>query len=176
VTGSPRICGCRRPSRTSIIAALVVSTARCSKSSPRENGSRPTPILALVGPTGVGKSWLASALGHKACRDDRSVLYRVPKLFEDLTRARGDGRHPRILRSLGHTDLLILDDWDWSRSTPPPVTTSSKSYGADYCWLCRHAVENCRRFRSRHDDHHHAWLVVSLFASKYHCRTLSLFR
>ena len=31
--------------------------------------------LALIGPTGVGKSWLASALGHKACRDNRSVLY-----------------------------------------------------------------------------------------------------
>jgi DNA replication protein DnaC len=68
--------------------------------------------LALIGPTGVGKSWLASALGHKACRDNRSVLYhRVPKLFEDLTLARGDGRHPRILRSLGRADLLILDDW-----------------------------------------------------------------
>jgi len=40
------------------------------------------------------------------------VLYhRVPKLFEDLTLARGDGRHPRILRSLGRADLLILDDW-----------------------------------------------------------------
>ena len=68
--------------------------------------------LALIGPTGVGKSWLASALGHKACRDNRSVLYhRVPKLFEDLALARGDGRHPRIMRSLGRTDLLILDDW-----------------------------------------------------------------
>src|ERR1019366_4638619 len=68
--------------------------------------------LALVGPTGVGKSWLASALGHKACRDNRSVLYhRVPKLFEDLALARGDGRHPRILRPLGRADLLILDDW-----------------------------------------------------------------
>ena len=68
--------------------------------------------LALVGPTGVGKSWLASALGHKACRDNRSVLYqRVPRLFEDLALARGDGRHPRILRNLGRADLLILDDW-----------------------------------------------------------------
>ena len=68
--------------------------------------------LTLVGPTGVGKSWLASALGHKACRDNRSVLYhRIPKLFEDLALARGDGRHPRLLRALGRADLLILDDW-----------------------------------------------------------------
>ena len=68
--------------------------------------------LALVGPTGVGKSWIASALGHKACRDNRSVLYqRVPRLFEELTLARGDGRHARLLRSLGRADLLVLDDW-----------------------------------------------------------------
>ncbi len=68
--------------------------------------------LALVGATGVGKSWLASALGNKACRDNRSVLYqRVPRLFEELALARGDGRHPRLLRSLGRADLLILDDW-----------------------------------------------------------------
>jgi len=68
--------------------------------------------LALTGPTGAGKSWLASALGHKACRDNRSVLYqRVPRLFEDLALARGDGRHRRLLRTLGRADLLILDDW-----------------------------------------------------------------
>ena len=68
--------------------------------------------LALIGPTGVGKSWLASALGHKACRDNRSVLYqRLPRLFEELALARGDGRHARLVRSLGRADLLILDDW-----------------------------------------------------------------
>lgn len=68
--------------------------------------------LALIGPTGVGKSWLACALGHKACRDNKSVLYqRVPRLFGDLALSRGDGRYPRLLRSLGRTDLLILDDW-----------------------------------------------------------------
>ena len=68
--------------------------------------------LILCGPTGVGKSWLASALGHKACRDNRSVLYqRIPKLFADLTLARGDGRYARILRALGGVQLLILDDW-----------------------------------------------------------------
>jgi DNA replication protein DnaC len=68
--------------------------------------------LILCGPTGVGKSWLASALGHKACRDNRSVLYqRIPKLFADLALARGDGRYARIQRALGGVELLILDDW-----------------------------------------------------------------
>src|SRR6185295_16585607 len=68
--------------------------------------------LILCGPTGVGKSWLACALGHKACRDNRSVLYqRVPKLFADLALARGDGRHARLMRALGGVKLLILDDW-----------------------------------------------------------------
>ena len=68
--------------------------------------------LVICGPTGVGKSWLACALGHKACRDDRSVLYqRVPKLFSSLALARGDGRHPQILAKLGGVQLLILDDW-----------------------------------------------------------------
>ena len=68
--------------------------------------------LILCGPSGVGKSWLACALGQKACRDNRSVLYhRVPKLFADLALARGDGRHARIMRSLNGVQLLILDDW-----------------------------------------------------------------
>jgi transposase/DNA replication protein DnaC len=68
--------------------------------------------LALVGPSGVGKSWLACAIGQKACRDNRSVVYhRWPKLCEDLALARGDGRHPRLIKSLGRADLLILDDF-----------------------------------------------------------------
>ena len=68
--------------------------------------------LAICGKTGTGKSWLACALGHKACRDNRSVLYRrVPKLFAELALARGDGRHARLLRTLGRADLLILDDF-----------------------------------------------------------------
>jgi DNA replication protein DnaC len=68
--------------------------------------------LVITGPTGVGKSWLACALGHKACRDDRSVLYqRVPRLVASLALARGDGRHARLQRTLGSVQLLILDDW-----------------------------------------------------------------
>ena len=68
--------------------------------------------LIIEGPTGVGKSLLACALGNKACRDNRSVLYqRVPKLFADLALARGDGRHHKLMKKLGKVRLLILDDW-----------------------------------------------------------------
>src|SRR5271154_1826626 len=68
--------------------------------------------LLITGPTGLGKSWIACALGHKACRDGRSVLYqRVPRLFEALALARGDGRYARLLKTLGRVQLLILDDW-----------------------------------------------------------------
>ena len=68
--------------------------------------------LALVGPSGTGKSWLACAIGQKACRDNRSVVYhRWPRLCEELALARGDGRHPRLVKSLGRADLLILDDF-----------------------------------------------------------------
>lgn len=68
--------------------------------------------LLITGPTGLGKSWIACALGHKACRDGHTVAYhRVPRIFEKLAIARGDGRHARMLKTLARTDLLILDDW-----------------------------------------------------------------
>ena len=71
--------------------------------------------VLITGPAGVGKSWLACALGHKACRDGRRVLYhRIPRLFEALALARGDGRHARMLKALARVDLLILDDWGLS--------------------------------------------------------------
>ena len=68
--------------------------------------------LIVEGPTGVGKSWLACALGHRACRDNHSVLYqRAPRMFADLALARGDGRYARLMRALGGVKLLIIDDW-----------------------------------------------------------------
>jgi DNA replication protein DnaC len=68
--------------------------------------------LVISGPTGVGKSWLACALGHKACREGFSVLYRrAPRLFAELTTTRGEGRLPRMLATLERTRLLIIDDW-----------------------------------------------------------------
>ena len=68
--------------------------------------------LIICGITGTGKSWLACALGHKACREGFSVLYRrAPRLFAELATARGEGRLARLLRTLERTRLLIIDDW-----------------------------------------------------------------
>ena len=68
--------------------------------------------LLITGPCGIGKSYLACALGHKACRDDLSVVYhRAPRLFAALALARGDGRYARVLRSIAKIKLLIIDDW-----------------------------------------------------------------
>ncbi len=66
----------------------------------------------ITGPTGAGKSYLACALGHQACRDGYSVLYfRAPRLFQELALARGVGRYERMLRTLLRCDLIIIDDW-----------------------------------------------------------------
>jgi DNA replication protein DnaC len=68
--------------------------------------------VLITGPTGIGKTWLACALGHKACRDGWSVLYlRLPRLLHDLPMAKGDGRYSKLMASLAKTDVLLLDDW-----------------------------------------------------------------
>jgi DNA replication protein DnaC len=76
--------------------------------------------LLITGPTGLGKSWIACALGHKACRDNRSVQYhRLPRLFEALALARGDGRYGRLLKTVSRVQLLVLDDWGLAVLNPP---------------------------------------------------------
>ena len=68
--------------------------------------------LCITGPTGCGKTWLACAFGNQACRQGLSVRYfRLPRLFEHLRIAHGDGSYPRLMNQLAKTDLLILDDW-----------------------------------------------------------------
>ncbi len=72
----------------------------------------------ITGPTGAGKSYLACALGQKACREGYSVQYfRVPRLFRELAIARGDGRYLKLLAGFAKTDVLILDDWGTDRLT-----------------------------------------------------------
>jgi DNA replication protein DnaC len=73
--------------------------------------ARHEPIF-IVGPTGVGKSFLACALAHKACRDGYSVLYsRASTLFRDLAIARADGSLRNLLTRLSRVDVLVVDDW-----------------------------------------------------------------
>ena len=68
--------------------------------------------LCLTGPTGTGKTWLACALGNQACRQGLSVRYfRLPRLFQSIRIAQGDGSYPRLMNQLLKTNLLILDDW-----------------------------------------------------------------
>ena len=68
--------------------------------------------LFLLGPTGIGKTWLGRAFAQKACRDGYSALfYKAVELFRDLAMARADGRHGKLLYQLGRVDLLIVDDW-----------------------------------------------------------------
>lgn len=67
--------------------------------------------VLVTGATGVGKSYLASALGQAACRKGLRVLYRrVPRLFDELALARVDGSYARVLARLAKAELLVLDD------------------------------------------------------------------
>ena len=68
--------------------------------------------VLISGPTGIGKSWLACAFAHSACRNGHSALYvRVSRLLSELATARADGRYPRRLESLAKTEVLVMDDW-----------------------------------------------------------------
>ncbi len=68
--------------------------------------------VLITGATGLGKTWLACALAHQACREGYTALYvRVPRLLHSLTLARADGSYVRELARMARTDVLILDDW-----------------------------------------------------------------
>jgi len=68
--------------------------------------------LLLCGPTGVGKTYVACALAHAACRHGRTArYYRVARLIGELAIAKADGSYPQFMRQLARTDLLLLDDW-----------------------------------------------------------------
>jgi len=85
--------------------ALLLRLASCQWVQARQN-------VLITGPTGIGKTWLACALGHQACREGYTVLYlRLPRLLQDLPLAKGDGRYPKLMAALAKTTLVILDDW-----------------------------------------------------------------
>lgn len=84
--------------------ARVIDLATCSFVEKRQS-------VLLLGPAGVGKSHIAQALGHRACRLGKSVLHVVAQdLFKQLRAARADGSHDRRMLRFTMPDLLIIDD------------------------------------------------------------------
>jgi DNA replication protein DnaC len=67
--------------------------------------------MLITGPTGIGNTWWACALGHHVCHEGWTVLYlRLPRLLQELPMAKEDGRYVKLMTSLAKTDVLILDD------------------------------------------------------------------
>ena len=86
-------------------ARLLASLANC-------NWVRGGQSVIATGATGLGKTWIACALGNQAARQGFSVLYaRFARLLEELRIAHGDASFARRLNQLARTDVLILDDW-----------------------------------------------------------------
>ena len=68
--------------------------------------------VIILGPTGVGKSFIATALGHQACMLGMNTFYASAyKLFQELKMAKADGSYPKLLKRLARQELLILDDF-----------------------------------------------------------------
>ena len=84
---------------------LMMRFAQCSFIDKQEN-------ILITGSTGIGKSYIASALGHQACSLGYSVLYHnTAKLFGNLKMAKGDGSYMKEIAKIERQDLLILDDF-----------------------------------------------------------------
>ena len=99
-------------SRRGLDKALLATLASCEWIRSHLHG-------IATGPTGCGKTYLACALGQKACREGYRVEYqRLPRLLPDLGLAKGDGRYASILRRLAKLDWLIWDDWGLYPMTP----------------------------------------------------------
>jgi DNA replication protein DnaC len=68
--------------------------------------------ILVLGPTGVGKTFLACALAHSACRHNFTVRYqRTSRLLHQITLTHADGSYPKLLAAFARTQLLVLDDW-----------------------------------------------------------------
>lgn len=83
----------------------VMRLAECSFIDKHEN-------VIITGSTGIGKSFIASALGHHACSlGYKSLYHNAPKLFAKLKMAKADGSYLREISKIERQDLLILDDF-----------------------------------------------------------------
>jgi len=72
--------------------------------------------VIVTGPTGCGKTFVACALAHKACRQGhRAIYFYAPKLFRSLTLAQADGSLPNLLKKIARAPLLVVDDWGMAK-------------------------------------------------------------
>jgi DNA replication protein DnaC len=79
--------------------------------------------VLITGMTGTGKSYLACALAHQACRKGfRAIYRRASRLFDELKLARADGSFSRVLAKLARVDVLIIDDF-----AVAPVTDAQRA-------------------------------------------------
>jgi DNA replication protein DnaC len=93
------------PARRELDKAVIRQLATCRWIAEHHN-------VILVGATGVGKSFIACALAHQACRKGHRAGYRrASRLFHELTLARADGTYIRLLGKLARLDVLLIDDW-----------------------------------------------------------------
>jgi len=68
--------------------------------------------VLITGATGLGKTFLACALAHKACREGYSSYYvRLTRLFQELDMGRADGRYAKMMRQFARADVMIMDEW-----------------------------------------------------------------
>lgn len=76
--------------------------------------------ILITGMTGTGKSFLACALAHQACRKGYRAFYRrAPRLFDELKLARADGTYQRVLGRIARVDVLVVDDFAIAPVTDP---------------------------------------------------------
>ena len=76
--------------------------------------------IIITGPTGVGKTYLACALAHSACRRGFTALYvRAPRLFQDLSLSKADGTYPKLMNKLAKNNVLVIDDLGLAPLTDP---------------------------------------------------------
>ncbi len=105
-------CAIRQASKTSTTARREVLIGRCSKGSPRETGSTPTTIWSWSArPESERVGWLAPSATKLAATIAPSSIIAGRNSAATWRSPEGDGRHSRLIRTLGRADLLILDDF-----------------------------------------------------------------
>lgn len=101
--------GIEYPAARRLDRAVVKQLATCRWVAEHHN-------VVITGATGVGKTYIACALTHRAIRDGHRALYwRASRLFDELALAHADGTYARLLKKIARADVLVVDDWGLSR-------------------------------------------------------------